>query len=105
MDGKLRTTFNDQDIQNLLMQTEAALVGITDGPWKIRGRAGMQSFVEAPEPPDRKFGYNIEILGEDDNGYPTREKDVAFIAAARQLVPELAAALRQLQDNQNKPMP
>jgi hypothetical protein len=106
MDGKtLRTIFNDQEIQDLLAQADEALNGITEGPWKTRSRAGLQSFVEAPEPEDRKFGYNIEILGEDDNGYPTRENDVAFVAAARQLVPELAAALRQLINKQNNPSP
>jgi tetrahydromethanopterin S-methyltransferase subunit G len=62
------------------------LEAITPGQWHTRGhdRQNMQTFVEAPEGEraGKKFGYDIEILGEDDNGYPCREADCVFIANA-----------------------
>ena len=102
----LRTAFNEAEIEALLTEVEAALAGITDGPWRVRGGdRGFKPFVEAPEPPERRFGYGIEILGDDDNGYPTRTRDAHFIADARRLVPELANALKQLMAEKKTPQP
>ena len=94
--GKLSTAFTQAQMAQLVQDAETALTGITEGPWKVRSMKGAIPFVEAPEPPERRFGFNIEILGEDDNGYPTRTADVAFVAAARQLVPQMEQALKQL---------
>lgn len=102
----IRKTFNDTELAALLEEAEQSVTGTTAGPWYVRGEDGPHvPFVEAPEPSDRKFGYNIEILGEDDNGYPTRTKDAHFIAAARRLVPELANAVKQLKEQQKATEP
>lgn len=98
----LREDFNDEELLALLKEANEALDGITNGPWYVREHKDFPPFVEAPEPADRKFGYNIEIMGEDDNGYPTRTADAHFIANSRRLVLELANALKQLL-RENKP--
>lgn len=67
----------------------------TPGVWVKRSHPMMPSFVQAQRlnPSDP---YDIEIMGEDDTLYPTREADVDFIAAANPttilaLLDELAA--------------
>lgn len=92
--------FNKASLAALIAEAETLIAGTTDGPWRKRGGDGssFQAFVEADEPEDRHFGYGIEIMGEDDNGYPTREGDVDFIARSRTLVPELIAAIKHLQN-------
>ncbi|KWT98114.1 MULTISPECIES: hypothetical protein [unclassified Variovorax] len=67
----------------------------TKGPWKVRSSPGLLSFVSAPRENPR-HGYDIEVLGEDETQYSTRDADVAYIAAAQpQVVLEL---IRQLRD-------
>ncbi len=62
----------------------------TKGPWHLRTFPdGKDFFIEAPEPEERGFGYDIEIMGEDDNGYPTRKADAEFIIACHEVLPEL----------------
>lgn len=61
----------------------------TPGHWKIRHFPdGKDLFIEVPEPKERGFGYDIEIFGEDDNGYPTRENDFEFVEACHDLLPK-----------------
>jgi len=92
----IKKPFSDAQIQELITEAETALTGITQGEWRVRSQRGLQSFVEAPEPPGRKFGYGIEVLGEDDNGYPTRGRDVELVAASPRLIRAMAEALKQL---------
>ena len=102
----LSKTFTTAQMAQLVLDAQTALSGTTKGPWKVRSMPGAPSFVEAPEPPDRQFGYDIEILGEDDNGYPTREADVAFVAAAPDLVMDMKLAIQQLlAERRRKPKP
>ena len=101
----LRKTFTQAQITQLVQDAQTALTGITEGPWKVRSMKGAIPFVEAPEPPERRFGFNIEILGEDDNGYPTRTADVAFVAAAPELVKDMKMALEQLLGERLKTQP
>ncbi len=67
---------------------------ITQGQWIVRSM-GHDCFVEAPEPPERKFGYAIEILGDDDNGYPTKRADCEFISHAPNDIAKLIDALEK----------
>ena len=92
----LKPAFERARILALIAEAQDSLAGTTAGPWTVRAAAGLPSFVEAPEPPERGFAYNIEILGEDEHGYPTRDADVRFIAAAHRLIPEMVLALEHL---------
>ena len=54
----------------------------TPGPWRVRRRTPDDTgFVEADKI-DPKMPYNIEILGDDETGYPTKAADVDFIVLA-----------------------
>ena len=66
----------------------------TRGPWHVRRGPPGDAFVEAPraKPSDP---YDIEILGDDENLYPTRDEDVEWIAAMHTAFPELVVALRE----------
>lgn len=57
----------------------------TKGEWKVRTHPRLPSFVQAPKE-QKDHGYDIEILGEDEAQYSTREQDVNYIAAANPLV-------------------
>lgn len=61
----------------------------TPRPWIIRTAEGLGAFVEHPKQKGQAFGQ--EILGDDD--YPTKDGDIAFIAAARAGWPAAAEAL------------
>lgn len=62
----------------------------TAGPWILKTFPdGSVSYIEAPEPKDRNWGYGIEVFGEDTNGYPTWRNDMEFTIAAHELLPEL----------------
>jgi len=69
------------------------------GPWRIRrleaGGAALPGFVEAPRL-DPSHAHAIEVLGEDDTLYPTRDGDMEFIVAAHRDVPSLIDAVRAL---------
>lgn len=72
--------------------------GTSPGPWRIRRLQAANlslSFVEAPRL-DQSHPHDIELLGEDDTMYPTREADMEFIVAAHALVPSLIDELRRL---------
>ena len=54
----------------------------TPTPWRVRRRSPDDAgFVEADKI-DPKMAYNIEILGDDEMGYPTKAADVDFIVLA-----------------------
>ena len=68
----------------------------TPGKWTKRTHARMPSFVQAPRA-SKDDPYDIEILGEDECIYSTREADVSFIAAANPVaILELLAIRAQL---------
>ena len=71
----------------------------TPGEWKVRDIENLGSFIEAPRL-ESDHPYDIEILGEDDTLYPTREADIEFVANAHKDVPWLVAELTETQDIQ-----
>ena len=66
----------------------------TQGVWFVRSHPRLKSFIQAPRVnPDDP--YDIELLGEDDTLYPTRDQDMAFIVAMHEQFPALIAAARR----------
>lgn len=68
----------------------------TPGTWRIRTMQGQAGFVQAPRL-DPSHPYDIELLGEDETLYPTREADLQYVVAVqpqvlKQLIAELRAA-------------
>lgn len=79
-----------------LDQLEAAANAATPGDWIVRSMRGHQSFVQAPRI-DPEHPYDIELLGEDESLYPTRNADMTYIVAAQpSAVKELIAEVRAL---------
>lgn len=79
-----------------LDQLEKLADAATPGTWAVRSMRGMTSFIQAPRI-DPKHPYDIELLGEDETLYPTREADMQYIVAVqpkvlKQLIAEVRAA-------------
>jgi hypothetical protein len=79
-----------------LDQLEKLADAATPGTWEVRSMRGMPSFIQAPRI-DPEHPYDIELLGEDDTLYPTREADLQYIVAVqpqvlKQLITEVRAA-------------
>ena len=83
-----------------LIQLRALAEKATPGAWTHRQLDPDDSgFVQAPRS-DPQHPYDIEILGDDENLYPTKAADGAFIAAANpqaiiELLDMLARAVEQ----------
>lgn len=77
---------------DLIERTQAALEGVTDGPWEYTGGIVWHTEVIAVPDPSDPTGQTPmpEPIQE---SVPTSAIDAEFIAAARTLVPELLAAL------------
>ena len=74
----------------IIKELRKALNKTTKGTWRLRRHPnGEDAFVEAPEPKDRKFGYDIEVFGDDHNGYETWRDDFEFAVMAHELLPIL----------------
>lgn len=89
-------------MSDLLNRARAALEGVTPGPWETIHHPGETSY-----PSDRyhvitaRTGDRVAEVDDESEDYeePHAEfgRDAAFIAAARQLVPELTARLAALE--------
>lgn len=83
------------DLREKIAEWLADCEKATKGPWERRNppmRGIGKPFVQAPRAkPDDP--YDIEVLGEDDTLYPTREQDIDFIASARTRLPDALQAL------------
>lgn len=80
------------DLDKLEQLADAA----TPGTWAIRSARGMTPFVQAPRI-DPDHPYDIELLGEDETLYPTRDADLEYVVAVqprvlKQLIAEVRAA-------------
>lgn len=61
----------------------------TKGPWKVR-RSSVGAFLQAPRAKP-EHPYDIEVLGEDETLYETRDADMDALCALRNALPEIAA--------------
>lgn len=52
----------------------------TPGVWFVRSHPNFKPFIQAPRA-NPNDPYDIELLGDDDTIYPTRNEDMAFIVA------------------------
>lgn len=92
---------------DVVARAEAALVGVTDGPWSWTspryGVPTLEGWAGDPE----LYRYDTEVLEADHRGecgcrsaceleLSVSDADRAFIAAARDLVPELVAEVARL---------
>lgn len=78
------------DLDDLIERLRAATEGVTPGPWTLRRDAYDVLLMQAGD--DAIMGNRIH------EEWTPPETDWPFIAAARQLVPEAAAALEALRD-------
>lgn len=100
-------------MSELLDRARASLEGVTEGPWDHRtapSNDGDESHAEwlagtllgdgealhvlIAESPDPKFAYIVPVVTGDG---PTSARNAEFIAAARQLVPELIDRLERVE--------
>lgn len=83
---------------SVVAEIKKRLEAITPGRWRTRGhdKPNHLTFVEAPEG-KRGFGFDLEILGEDVEGYLCREADCVFIANAPN---DIKTLLKIIEDKQ-----
>lgn len=77
------------DAKKAITILKQTLEKTTPGKWIVRNHPYEDdAFIEAPEKDSgRDFGYEIEILGDDKNGYDKWLEDMEFIVAAHELLP------------------
>ncbi len=81
-----------------LDELEALANAATPGHWHIRQHRGLSGFIQAPRL-DPAHPYDIELLGEDETLYPTREADMRYIVGVQpQVLKKLLAELRQARE-------
>lgn len=91
------TSTTPVDLDRLEQLADAA----TPGTWAIRSHRGMTPFIQAPRI-DPAHPYDIELLGEDETLYPTRDADLAYVVAVQpQMLKQLIAEVRAAR--QSKP--
>lgn len=100
-------------MSDIVDRAKASLEGVTEGPWQhctapsndsdeshaewLAGTLlgdGEALHVLIAESPDPKFAYIVPVVTGDG---PTSARNAEFIAAARQLIPELVAEIERLE--------
>jgi hypothetical protein len=78
---------------DVVERARSALEGVTKGPWDtVSGASNVWHFPDEDERDQRP----TIILGGNHQAGHVRQEDAEFIAAARQLVPELIAEIERL---------
>jgi hypothetical protein len=72
---------------------ERALKLSSQGTWVKRTNPQLGAFVQAPRA-DPSHPYDIEVLGDDETLYPTKDGDMDFIVLAHNMMPELIRAAK-----------
>ena len=83
-------------MKKIISKLRNALAKTTKGKWELKVFPdGNDAFIQAPEPESRDFGYEIEVFGDDKNGYETWREDMEFAIAAHELLPALLDYIEQ----------